>query len=129
MSSESGQKDLLHAAVDLLVDRTRAVADLAAAAGGVRGALPPILPAAVTQFFASLEQLADQMPRVGEEFKVVVDEIHAKRLSIQSLQAELGVLDQQLEVLEKVLAPLEAWTHQWERLRKALAVTPSGSPD
>jgi len=41
-------------------------------------------------------------------------------LSIQALQAELGALDRQLEVLERSLGPLKAWGRQWDRLQHSL---------
>jgi hypothetical protein len=119
---ESQGHGVFQSTVDLLVERARAVADLVAAAGGgVLGALPSPLPAPVGHLLASLRQLVDQMPQVSAEFEVLVNEIHAKRLSIQALQAELTVLDDQLAVLEKSLAPLQAWNRQWGRVRSALA--------
>jgi hypothetical protein len=46
--------------------------------------------------------------------------VHAKRLSIQALQAELAALDEQLAILERSLAPVQAWSNQWNRLRQSL---------
>jgi hypothetical protein len=68
----------------------------------------------------SLRKMADQMPPITAEIEVVIEEVHAKRLSIQALQAELRALDHQLEVLEGALAPMQAGTRQWERMRRAL---------
>ena len=51
---------------------------------------------------------------------LVVDELHAKRLSVQALSAELAALDAQLEVLERSLAPVQSWSHQWSSARNAL---------
>lgn len=112
---------LLQSTIDLFVDRTRAVADLVAAAGsGALGALPDPVPATLNRMLSALNQLADQMPALTAELDVVVNEVHAKRLSIQALQAELGALDDQLEVLERSLAPVQAWSRQWSRLRHSL---------
>lgn len=55
-------------------------------------------------------------------------EIHAKRLTIQAMTAELTVLDAQLEVLERVLAPVEAWSEQLDALRNALLRDTEQSP-
>jgi prefoldin subunit 5 len=66
------------------------------------------------------------MPTVSAEIDVVVRELHAKRLSIQALQAELAALDEQLELLERSLAPLEAWNNQWSRIRTSLVDTLGG---
>ena len=67
-----------------------------------------------------MRRLAEQVPSITAELDVVVNEVHAKRLSIQALQAELAALDQQLEVLEKSLVPVQGWSRQWNRLRRSL---------
>ena len=54
---------------------------------------------------------------------VLLLELHAKRLTVQALQAELSAFDQQLDVLEKSLAPMESWIHQWTRLHQSLTET------
>lgn len=112
---------LLQATIDVFLDRTRAVTELLAAAGsGALGAIPEPVPSAVTRMLFSLRQLAEQAPPITAELHVLVEEVHAKRLSIQALQAELSALDHQLEVLEKSLKPVEAWSRQWERLQRSL---------
>lgn len=116
-------RGLLHSTVDVFLDRTRAVADLVTSAGGnAWGHVPEPVPAAVTRMLVALRQLAEQAPLTGE-FEVLVDEVHAKRLSIQALQAELGALDRQLEVLERTLGPIQAWGHQMSRIQHALIDT------
>lgn len=115
---------LLHSTVDVFLDRTRAVAELVAGAGGsALGRVPEPIPTAVTRMLASLRQLAEQAPPLTGELDVLVDEVHAKRLSIQALQAELGALDRQLEVLERTLGPMQSWSRQWSRIQHALADT------
>jgi hypothetical protein len=113
---------LVHTTVDAFVDSTRAVVEAMASAGsGALGVLPAPVPGTVTRMLASMRRLADQMPPVTAEIEIVVQEVHAKRLSIQALQAELAALDDQLEVLERSLAPVQAWSRQWNRLRRSLA--------
>lgn len=113
---------LLHTTVDVFLDRTRAVADLVASAGGsVLDRAPDPVPAAVTRMLASMRQLTELVPPLTGELDVLVEEVHAKRKSVQALQAELGALDRQLEVLERTLAPVEAWSRQWNRIRATLA--------
>jgi len=112
---------MLHSAVDAFVDSTRAVVDVMASAGsGALGVLPPPVPDTVTRMLTSMRRLAEQVPSITAELDVVVNEVHAKRLSIQALQAELAALDQQLEVLEKSLVPVQGWSRQWNRLRRSL---------
>lgn len=120
---------LLQSAVDRFVDRTRALVDVMATAGaGVLGTLPEPVPATVTGMLSSLRHLVEQAPPLTAEFEVLVQEVHAKRLSIQALQGELTALDAQLEVLERSLAPVEAWARQWNRMRSALVEALPGEP-
>lgn len=113
---------LLHSTVDVFLDRTRAVAELVAAAGGsALDRAPDPVPAAVTRMLTSMRQLTELVPPLTGELDVLVEEVHAKRKSVQALQAELGALDRQLEVLERTLAPVESWSRQWTRIRSTLA--------
>ena len=119
---EPGQHGLVHSTIDAFVDSTRAVVEAMASAGsGALGALPQPVPSTVNRMLSSLRKMADTMPPITAEIEVVIEEVHAKRLSIQALQAELAALDDQLAVLEKSLAPVQAWSRQWNRLRRSLA--------
>ena len=123
-ADQKESRGLLHSTVDVFLDRTRAVAELVTGAGGsALGRVPEPIPTAVTRMLASLRQLAEQAPPLTAELDVLVEEVHAKRLSIQALRAELDALDRQLAVLEKSLAPVEAWSRQWTRLRESLTET------
>lgn len=114
-------RGLLQSTVDAFVDRTRAVVEMMAAAGsGTLAVAPEPVPTAVNKMLASMRELAALAPPVTVEIDVLVEEVHAKRLSIQAIQAELTALDHQLEVLEKALAPVQGWTRQWERMRRAV---------
>ena len=121
-TTRSSGHGLLHTTVDVFLDRTRAVADLVAAAGGsALDRAPDPVPAAVARMLSSMRQLTELVPPLTGELDVLVEEVHAKRKSVQALQAELGALDRQLEVLERTLAPVEAWSRQWTRIRSSLA--------
>lgn len=126
-ASTSGSDErhgLLQSTFDLFIDRTRALADLmASASSGALGIVPEPVPSTVTRMLSSMRQLAEQVPPLTAEFDVLVDEVHAKRISIQAMQAELAALDRQLEVLERSLAPMQAWTRQIERLQRSLVKT------
>lgn len=112
---------MLQASIDVFLDRTRAVTELMSSVGtGALGMVPEPVPSAVTRMLSSLRQLAEQAPPLTAEVGVLIEEVHAKRLSIQALQAELTALDHQLEVLERALAPVEAWSKHWERLQRTL---------
>jgi hypothetical protein len=113
---------MLQATIDVFLDRTRAVTELMANVGSeALGRVPEPVPSAVTRMLSSLRQLAEQAPPLTVELDVLLEEVHAKRLSIQALQAELAALDHQLEVLERSLAPVEAWSRSWQRLQHSLA--------
>lgn len=126
---ETHRNGLLQSAMDEFVAGTRAVANLVGSVGGgALGALPEPVPATVNRLLKSLQQLAELAPPFIAEFEVLVEELHAQRLTVQALQAELSAFDHQLDVLEKSLAPLESWTHQWARLRQSLTETGNSAP-
>ncbi len=123
-TTEPGRHGLLQSTAEAFVERTRAVVEVLATAGtGALGALPEPVPSSVNRMLHALRQLVDQMPPVTAQLDVLVQEVHAKRLSIQALQAELSALDAQLAVLERSLAPVETWSRQWNRLRRSLDET------
>lgn len=116
------RQGMLQSTIDVFLDRTRAVAELMAGMGGeALGRMPEPVPTAVDRMLSSLRQLVEQAPPFSAELDVLIEEVHAKRLSIQALQAELTALDHQLEILERSLAPVEAWGRSWERLQRSLA--------
>jgi hypothetical protein len=127
---ETHRNGMLQSAMDEFIARTRALANLVGSVGsGALGAMPEPVPTTVTRMLSSLQQLIDQASPFTAEFDVLVEELHAQRLTVQALQAlqalqaELTAFDHQLEVIEKSLAPLESWAHQWTRLRQSLTET------
>jgi hypothetical protein len=129
MADQDGARRLLQSALDEFVDGARAVAGMVGSvSSGALGVLPEPVPAAVTRMLISLERLIDQAPPLTAELDIMLAEVHAKRLTVQALQAELAVFDSQLDVLEKSLAPLESWARQWARLRQSLSETLKSTP-
>ena len=123
------QYGLLQSAMEELLERTHTVAHLVGSVGSeALGAMPEPVPATVTRMVKSLQSIIEQSPPLTAEFEVLVQEIHAQRLTVQALQSELSAFDHQLEVLERSLAPLENWAHQWVRLRKSLTESLHSSP-
>lgn len=117
-----------HSAFDVFLDRTRAVIELVASAGtaGARAVVPDPVLGPVSRMLTSMRTIAEQAPQLTDELDVLVEEVHAKRLSIQALQTELGALDHQLQILEATLVPVQTWTHQWGRVQHALLKLDSG---
>jgi len=115
---------LLQSAMQEFLERTRAVAVLVGSVGSeALGSMPEPVSATFTRMLGSLEQLFDQAPPLTAEFDALIEQIHAQRLTLQALQAQLAAFDHQLGVLEKTLAPLEGWAHQWSRMRQSLTET------
>lgn len=120
---------LVQSTMEVFLDRTRAVVEVMASAGnGALGLVPEPVPSTVSRMLVSMRELAEQLPPVTAELDILVQEVHAKRVSIQALQAELAALDRQLEVLERSLLPVEAWSRQWNRMRASLTQVLEGSP-
>jgi hypothetical protein len=123
-NDETHRYGLLQSAMEEFLQRARALASLASSVGGgALDALPEPVPATVNRMLKSFQQLSEVAPPLAAEFEVMVEQLHAQRLTVQALQSELSAYDHQLEVLEKSLAPLENWAHQWTRFRQSLAET------
>jgi len=121
---DENRRGLLQSAMDDFLDGTRSVARLVGSVGsGALGAMPEPLPSTVNRMLSSLQQLIDQAPPITDELEILIQELHAKRLTVQALQAELAAFDHQLDVLERSLLPLESWVHQWSRMRLSLTET------
>lgn len=124
MADDTPHSGLLQMALDEFLGRARAVADVVGSIGsGAVDAVPSLVPETVTRMLLSLQQLVEQVPQLTTELDVLMEGVHAKRLTLQALQAELAAFDSQLELLENSLAPLETWTGQWARLRGSLSET------
>ena len=122
---ENRGRGLLHNAVEGFLASTRAVAGLLAQTGaaGAQAVLPEVVRAPVQRMLVSLRSVVEQAPHLGDELDVLVAQLRAKRLTIQAVTAELAALDKQLEVLERTLAPVQAWSAEWERVQRALLST------
>lgn len=121
---DESRRGLLQSAMDEFLDGTRSVARLVGSVGsGALGAMPEPLPSTVTRMLRSLQQLIDQAPPITDELEILIQELHAKRLTVQALQAELTAFDHQLDLLERSLLPMESWVRQWSRLRQSLTET------
>jgi Skp family chaperone for outer membrane proteins len=123
-NDQTRRNGMLQSAMDEFLELTRALANLVGSVGGsALSAMPEPVPATVNRMLRSLQQLSEVAPALTTEFEVLVEELHAQRLTVQALQAELSAFDHQLEVLENSLAPMKGWAHQWAQLRQSLAET------
>jgi hypothetical protein len=115
-------KGIVHSATDLFLSATRMLVEQVAQAGGAgaQAVVPEAVLSSANRMLVSMRTVVESAPQVGVELEIVVKEIHAKRLTIQAITAELAVLDDQLEILERSLAPLQAWSTQWSKVRHTL---------
>jgi hypothetical protein len=115
-------KGIVHSAADRLLSSTRMLVEQVAQAGGAgaQAVVPDPVLSSAKHMLESMRQVVESAPQVGAELEIVLKEIRAKRLTIQAITAELAVLDDQLEMLERSLAPLQAWSTQWSKVQHAL---------
>lgn len=119
-------KNIVHAATDLFLSNTRMLMEQMAQAGGAgaQSVVPESVLSSANHMLDSMRRAVESAPQVGAELEIVLKEIHAKRLTIQAIAAELDVLDDQLEMLERSLAPLQAWNTQWREVQHTLMHPP-----
>ena len=113
---------IVHSATDRFLSSTRMLVEQMAKAGGAgaQAVVPESVLSSATHMLGSMRQAVESAPQVGAELEIVLKEIRAKRLTIQAITAELAVLDDQLEVLERSLVPLQAWSAQWSKVQHTL---------
>jgi hypothetical protein len=127
-------KGMVHSATDRFLSSTRMLAEQVAQAGGAgaQAVVPESVLSSASHMLQNMRNAVESAPQVGAELEIVLKEIHAKRLTIQAITAELDVLDDQLKILERSLAPLQAWGAQWSRVQHTLLHSldpPSGEQD
>lgn len=105
---------MLPPTIALLTQSTRSVALLAARTGraGARVILPGSVAEPVNRMLSSLRSTVEHAPHLSDEIDVLMDELAARRLSIQAVTAELSALDEQLSILERTLTPVQTWSAQ-----------------
>ena len=124
-------RGMLQSAFDLFLDSARTVTQVATQAGsaGAHAVVPDQVLASVEGMMTSLRRVAEQAPQITDELDVLMKELHAKRLTIQAVTAELTVLDEQLEILERALSPVQAWSGQWSQVQHSLLTSLDRSAD
>jgi hypothetical protein len=121
-ASRQEHKGIVHSATDRFLNSTRVLVEQVAQAGGAgaQAVVPESVLSSAHHMLVSMRNAVESAPQVGVELEIVLKEIRAKRLTIQAITAELAVLDDQLEVLERSLAPLQAWSTQWSKVQHTL---------
>ena len=59
----------------------------------------------------------------------IASSVGAQRRSIEALKAQLSSFDEQLAVLEQILAPLAEWSRTWAELEQRLLIVRRRQPD
>lgn len=116
------RRGLVQSVSERFLSTTRALVDQVAQVGaaGAQAVAPGPVLSSAHHMLGAMRRAVEEVPQVGTELEIVMREIRAKRLMIQAVTAELAVLDDQLEVLERALAPVQAWSNQWGRLQHSL---------
>lgn len=115
-------RGVVHSATEVFLNSTRTVVGLVSQAGsaGAQALVPDQMLVPVTGMLSSMRRLFEQAPQIGDELEVLISELHAKRLTIQAVTAELSVLDAQLEILERTIVPVQTWSRQWNQIAHSL---------
>jgi hypothetical protein len=109
VDSDAASSGLVARSIDEFVNQLRGFTDKARSmAGAVPGRLSlPALPSPPGAMSAA-------------QLRVVATTVSAQRQSIAAMASQLEAFDQQLAVIEKVLAPLVEWSATWARLEEAI---------
>ncbi len=76
---------------------------------GVAGLSESVL----SQHLPSLQGLPHPGALSAAELNVIASSVASQRQSIAAMQAQLGVFDEQLAMLEGILGPLAGWSKAW----------------
>lgn len=121
---------LLESAADTLLHGVRTLTGLVAPRGAVEAVVPDPALDQLNRVLGSLRSVVEQAPQLTNEIDVLLDEVRAKRLSLQAMAAEITALDAQLELLEQVLTPVQRWNARWQGLQHSpLRDLPLGATD
>ena len=120
--SEDRRSGLLRAAAEEVLERLGTLADLTrTASSSTLGALPGPVQGAATDVLSSLRGLVEQVPPPTAAVELFLEEVKAKRALVQAMQVQLASFDNQLELMERSLAPLHAWGRHWSAVQGGLA--------
>jgi len=101
-----------------VIDQVRALADALTSTGGATvGALTPSM---VGNLLSSLQRLAEQAPAPTAAVDIFVQELRAKRALVVAMRAQLEAFEQELDILERAVQPLNQWGHQWTHVQASL---------
>lgn len=119
--SQDRRSWLFTTAADELLDRLKALGELTRSAGNsTLGALPNPVPRAAADVLSSLRGVVDQVPPPTAAVDLFLEEVKAKKALVQALQVQLASFENQLDVMERSLAPLQAWGRQWSSVHEVL---------
>lgn len=111
----------LRMASDVFLRQLRLFSELTAApgvtewiAGGVPGAR---LAEGMLDY---LRSMAEQAPAPTAQLDTFLQEIRAKKALIGALRLQLAAFEQQMDLLEHTLAPLQQWAEQWSQVQQAI---------
>lgn len=120
-------------ASEVFLAQLRQFSELAAAprmtgwtAAGVPGAGLP------DQMLGYLRSMAEQAPAPTAQLDTFLQEVRAKRALIGALRLQLAAFEQQMDLLEHALGPVQQWAEQWSQVQQAITAAfapPTADPD
>jgi hypothetical protein len=86
------------------------------------------------EFLEHMRSMAEHTPAPTAQLDTFLQELRAKRALIGALQMQLTAFEQQMEILELTLKPLQEWGHEWSVVQRAItdtfvAPTSNSTPD
>ena len=109
----------VHGVIQDLVAQLRGVTEGLEGLAGLGGRVPP----------AALSGLRNLRPGAlsAGQLGTIASSVAAQRRSIEALQAQLTAFDEQLAVLERIIAPLADWSKTWADLEQRLMTLRRGT--
>ena len=76
-----------------------------------------------------LRSMAEQRPAPTAHLDTFLQELRAKRALIGALQMQLTAFEQQMDMLEQALKPLQEWGRRWSTVLDAITDTIAPTPN
>ena len=114
-------------ASEVFLGQLRMVSELTAAPG-MTGWMAAGVPGAriAEGMLEYMRSMAEQAPAPTAQLDTFLQEVRAKKALIGALRLQLAAFEQQMDLLEQTLGPLQQWAEEWSQLQQAIidALTP-----
>jgi hypothetical protein len=117
-AADKPEASLIRRIADEVVDQVRTLADALTSTGG--STLNALAPSMVSNLLSSLLRLAEQAPSPTAPLDMFVQEVRAKRALVVAMRIQLEAFEQELDILERSVQPLNDWGQQWTSVQASL---------